>query len=105
MGALDDPAASAEAGLAFDRLRFFAAAADVRGEAELVGELVDLGVVVAAVEAEPLRRRPLSASGRSIGIDSSVARPSLKSFRFAPAGAIPIGTPLPSVRSDRFAPF
>jgi len=29
VGALDDPAAGAEAGLAFERLRLFAAAADV----------------------------------------------------------------------------
>ena len=56
VGAFDDPAAGAEAGLAFDCLRLLAAAADMRCEAELVGELVDLGIVVAAVEAEPLRR-------------------------------------------------
>jgi hypothetical protein len=36
---------------------------------------------------------------------SSVVRASLKSFRFAPAGAIPSGTPVPSVRRLRFAPF
>jgi hypothetical protein len=58
MGSFDDPAAGAEAGLAFDRLRLVAAAADVRGEAELLGEFVDLGIVVAAVEAQPLRSRP-----------------------------------------------
>jgi hypothetical protein len=51
VGAFDDPAASAEAGLAFDCLRFVAAAADVRGEAELFGEFAYLVVVVAAVEA------------------------------------------------------
>jgi hypothetical protein len=55
VGALDDPAACAEAGLAFDRLCFLAAAADVGGERELLGELVDLLVVVGGVEAEPLR--------------------------------------------------
>ena len=55
MGALDDPAAGAEAGLAFDRLCFFAAAADVGREAELVEQFADLVVVVATVEAEPLR--------------------------------------------------
>ena len=55
VGALDDPAAGAKAGLPFDRLRLLAAAADVRGERELVGEGVDLLVVVGAVEAEPLR--------------------------------------------------
>ena len=60
VGALDDPAACAEAGLALDRLRFLAAAADVGGERKLLGELADLLVVVAGVEAEslrPLRRR------------------------------------------------
>ena len=36
-------------------LRFLAAAADVGGEAELGGELVHLGVVVALVEAQPVR--------------------------------------------------
>lgn len=56
VGAFDDPAAGAEAGLAFDRLRLFAAATDVGGERELLGELVDLPVVVGGVEAEPLRR-------------------------------------------------
>ena len=56
VGAFDDPAAGAEAGLALDRLRFFATAADVRSEAELLGEFAYLVVVVAAVEAEPLRR-------------------------------------------------
>ena len=55
VGAFDDPAASAEAGLAFDGLRFFAAAADVGGERELLGEFPDLLVVVGGVEAEPLR--------------------------------------------------
>jgi hypothetical protein len=56
VGAFDDPAAGAEAGLVLDRVRFFAAAADVGGEAELLGEFAYLVVVVAAVEAEPLRR-------------------------------------------------
>jgi hypothetical protein len=56
VGPLDDPAAGAEASLAFDRMRLFAAASDVAGEAELGGELEYLGVVVAAVEAETLRR-------------------------------------------------
>ena len=55
VGALDDPAACAEAGLAFDRLRLFAPAADVGGERELRGELADLVVVVGRVEAQPLR--------------------------------------------------
>ncbi len=55
MGAFDDPAACSEAGLALERLRFLAAAADVGGEAELVEQLTYLVEVVAAVEAEPLR--------------------------------------------------
>ena len=55
VGALDHPAAGAEAGLAFERLCLLAARADVGGEAELGGELVHLGKVVALVEAEPLR--------------------------------------------------
>ena len=55
VGALDDPAACAEAGLALDRLRFLMAAADVGGERELLGELADLLVVVGGVEAEALR--------------------------------------------------
>ena len=58
VGAFDDPAAGAEAGLVFDRLGFFAAATDVGCEAELAGELVHLGVVVALVEAETLRSLP-----------------------------------------------
>jgi len=55
VGAFDDPAAGSEAGLVFECLGFLAAAADVGGEAELVQELADLVVVVAAVEAQPLR--------------------------------------------------
>jgi hypothetical protein len=55
VGTLDAPAAGAEAGLVLDRLRLLAAAADVRGERELLGELADLFVVVGGVEAEPLR--------------------------------------------------
>lgn len=55
VSALDDPAAGAEAGLVLDRFRFFAATADVGGEAELPRELAHLVVVVAAVEAESLR--------------------------------------------------
>src|SRR5205807_6864092 len=51
------PAAGAEAGLLFELLRFFAAAADVGGEAELAGEFADLVVVVALVQAEVLRVR------------------------------------------------
>jgi hypothetical protein len=51
VGALDDPAAGAEAGVAFELFLLLAAGADVAGEAELVEELVDLRVVVALVEA------------------------------------------------------
>lgn len=58
VGALDDPAAGAVAGLAFDRLRLFAAATDVRGEAELGAEIAHFAVVVGGVEAEPLRSLP-----------------------------------------------
>ena len=54
VSALDDPTASAEPGLALERLRLLAAGANVGGEAELARELTHLGVVVAAVEAEPL---------------------------------------------------
>ncbi len=55
VGALDDPAAGAEAGLALERLRLFGAAADVGGEGKLLRELADFFVVVGDVEAEPLR--------------------------------------------------
>jgi hypothetical protein len=65
VGAFDDPAAGAEAGLAFNRLCFVAAAADVRGEAELRRELAHLVVVVAAIEAEPVRPLP----GRAGALD------------------------------------
>ena len=54
VGAFDDPAASAEAGFAFDRLCFFTAAADVGGERELGGEVADLVVVVCGIEAQAL---------------------------------------------------
>ena len=72
VGSLDDPAASAEASLAFEGLRLLAARADVGGEAELGGELVHLGEVVALVQAEPLRPlrrrlRPLDRDRRDRG--------------------------------------
>ena len=57
LAALDDPAARPVAGLALQRLRLLATRADVGGEAELRGERVDLGEVVALVQAEPLRGR------------------------------------------------
>ena len=56
VGALDDPAPGTEAGFAFDLLRFFAAAADVGSEGELLSEFVHLRVVVAFVQAEALWR-------------------------------------------------
>jgi hypothetical protein len=55
VGAFDDLAAGAEAGLVLDRSRFFAAAADVGGAAGLLPELAYFVVVVAAVEAESLQ--------------------------------------------------
>jgi hypothetical protein len=58
VGAFDDPASGAEAGLAGEQLLLFAARADVRGEAELAGEFVDLVVVVGRVEAQALRTPP-----------------------------------------------
>jgi len=39
VSAFDDPAAGAEAGPTFDRLRFLAAATDVGGECELLSEV------------------------------------------------------------------
>ena len=69
VGALDDPAAGAEAGLALDRLRLFAAGANVAGEGELGGQFVHLRIVVALVQAEALwtlrgRLRPLDRDRR-----------------------------------------
>jgi hypothetical protein len=67
VGAFDDPAARPEAGLALQRLCLLAAPADVRGEAELRRELVDLGEVVALVEADTLW--PLPGRRRSLDRD------------------------------------
>ena len=55
MGALDHPATGALAGLSLELLGLLATGADVAGEAELSGELVHLGVVIALVQTEPLR--------------------------------------------------
>ena len=55
VGALDDPAAGAEAGLAGECFLLLAAGADVGGERELLAELAYLAVVVGSVETEPLR--------------------------------------------------
>ena len=65
VGAFDDPAAGAEAGLTGQLLLFFATRADVRGEAELVGEFAHLAVVVGRVEAQTLR----TLSGRPGPLD------------------------------------
>ena len=73
VGAFNDPAAGAEAGLAFDRLRFLTAAADVGGERELRAEVAHLAVVVGGVEAEPLR--PLPGRLRSFDRDALERRP------------------------------
>jgi hypothetical protein len=54
VGAFDDPAASAEAGFLRECPLLFAAGADVGGEAELTRELVDLVLLVGAIEAETL---------------------------------------------------
>lgn len=54
VGALDDPAARPEAGLALECFRFLTAADNVGGEAERFEQLAYFVVVVAAVEAEPL---------------------------------------------------
>ena len=64
MAAFDDPAAGAKAGLLLERFGFFAAAADVGGEAELGQQLAHLAGVVGLVEADALwlfgrRLRPL----------------------------------------------
>ena len=56
MAAFDNPATCLESGGLLDGAGFVAAAADVRGEAKLVGEVTDLAVVVALVEAEVLGR-------------------------------------------------
>jgi len=55
VASLDDPASRAPAGSAQLALDLLAAAADVGCEAAPAGELVHPGVVVAAVEAQPLR--------------------------------------------------
>ena len=57
VGAFDHPAAGAEPSVAFELFLLFAARADVAGERELDQQLVDGGVVVALVEAEPLLAR------------------------------------------------
>jgi hypothetical protein len=55
VGAFDDPAAGTEAGFLLERFGFFAAAADVGGEAELGQQCAYLVVVVGLVETEALR--------------------------------------------------
>ena len=55
VGALDDPAAGAEAGVALEQVFLLAAGADVRGEAVLAHQFVHLRVVIALVQAQALR--------------------------------------------------
>ena len=105
VGALDDPAAGAEASLASKRLLFFAAWS---GYARVKPNSC-ASSRTRCCRRRASRQRPCGCSsvgaGRSIGIDSSVGRARRWSLRLAPSSAIPTGTPLPSVRSDRFAPF
>ena len=51
----DDPASGLVAGFAFDVLRFFSAAADVRGETEFSEKPTDFVRVVAFVQTHSLR--------------------------------------------------
>ena len=74
VGAFDDPAAGAEAGLTLDQLRFLSARADVGGKAELMAELSHLVVVIAAIETQALtparcRRWPLDRDRLERGPD------------------------------------
>ncbi len=55
MAGLDDPAPGAPAGIANPLCQLLAACADVRLKALAGGELADVVVVVAAVEAQSLR--------------------------------------------------
>lgn len=55
LAALDHPAPGAEAGLVLERPRLLATRPHMGSEAELLHKLVDLGEVVALVQAEALR--------------------------------------------------
>jgi hypothetical protein len=73
LGALDDPAAGAEASLALERVGLLTTGADVGREPEFGHELVHLGEVVALVQAEPLRARGRGL--RSLDRDRLQGRP------------------------------
>jgi hypothetical protein len=98
---LDDPAPGAPGSVADLRRQLLAAGADVRLEALRNRQLADVVVVVAASQAQALRR----GVGGAIGVDASVASSSFMSWRLAPSCASPIGTPAASVRTERFAPL
>src|SRR5262249_41186462 len=58
VGSFDNPTSSSEAGLSFDGFGFFAPAADMGRETELIRELADLAVIVSRVGAGPWRGGP-----------------------------------------------
>jgi hypothetical protein len=73
---LGDPPPCLPVGVAGLEVYLFSAGADVRLKPLLEHELADVGVVVAAVKAQPLGCSAVGI-GRAIGTDSSV---SVKSF-------------------------
>ena len=56
VGSLDDPASCSKSSTPLDALGLFAAGSDVSGESKFADKITDLAVVVAFIEAEPLRR-------------------------------------------------
>src|SRR2546428_8747248 len=56
MGAFDDPPSRLETCLVLERLRLFSSCPDVGGEAKLVQEVSDFVIVIALIQAQPLRR-------------------------------------------------
>jgi len=104
VGAFDDPAARAEAFLAFDLFLLFTAGADMPGEAELVEQLVDLGIVVALVQAQALGR--LRGGVRTVDHDALQGRTEQLEVVYVRAGDLePDREAVPVAENGPLGPF
>jgi len=100
MTAFDDPAPCPLARFTGDLLRFLAATANVRREAKFAQGCAHVVIIIAFIQSHALRS--LLRRRRSLHDHRSmVAHTRFISWRLAPSIATPMGTPCPSVSTDR----
>ena len=104
MRALHHPSAGFETNFLLQCLGFFPPCTNVGREAKLLQEVSHLIIVIAFLQTQPLRR-VWGRGGPLYGDLSIVSRAILKSWRWAPSPARPMGPPRPSVRPLRLVPL